>query len=112
MATGWNDCATCAAVSRFELASTTRMWQCGQFAETMSTSSDCSASQPSFTPGSGDGCPDWFTTRMQPFFLPQAGSPNCLRYTARSLTILGSPPNSITATRPVDFFSFAIDVML
>ncbi len=71
------------AVPRFAvvglLASTRTMWQFGQIADTMSTSSDSSTSQPVLpaADGSGLAAPFWFTTEKQP--LPQAGSPHAER---------------------------------
>ena len=42
------------------------MWQCGQIAETMSRSSDCSTAQSALALGSGLVRPFWFTMRRQP----------------------------------------------
>ena len=62
------------------LASTRKMWQFGQMAETMSTSSDSSVAQPvdpEFA-GSGLAAPFWLVTVRQPAPVPvlQAGSPH------------------------------------
>ena len=60
------------------LASTNRMWQFGQVAETMSRSSEISCDQLAFAAG-GVVPPVWFTFLKQPFAVVQAGKPNWLR---------------------------------
>jgi hypothetical protein len=60
----------------FELASTSRMWQVGQMAETMSTSSEISPAQPVLVGGSGLVAPFWFTFEKQPLAVVHGGSPN------------------------------------
>ena len=55
------------------------MWQFGQIAETMSTSSEISPAQPASAAGSGLACPFWLTLRKQPFAVVQGGRPNCAR---------------------------------
>ena len=55
------------------------MWQFGQIAETMSTSSEISPAQPVSAVGSGLVAPFWLTFRKQPLAVVQAGRPNCER---------------------------------
>ena len=57
------------------LASTRRMWQFGQMAETISMSSDSSMAHPLLPAarGSGLAIPSWLTFVKQP--VPQAGRP-------------------------------------
>ena len=57
--------------------STSRMWHCGQTADTMSMSSDTSTLQSSSGSnfGSGDAFPFWFTLRKQPFWVVHGGRP-------------------------------------
>ncbi len=62
-----------------DLASTSRMWQPGQIAETMSRSSEISPAQPASAEGSGAAWPFWLTFRKQPLAVVQAGSPNVER---------------------------------
>jgi hypothetical protein len=62
-----------------EVASTNRMWHCGQIAETMSTSSEISSAQPVLPAGSGLAAPFWFTLRKQPLAVVQAGRPKVER---------------------------------
>ncbi len=75
--------AVSSAIPRFAVelvrASTSRMRQCGQIAETMSRSSDSSMPQNLSLLGSGPGRPDWFTMRRQPDFVEQAGKWKCRR---------------------------------
>ena len=62
------------------VASTRKMWQLGQTAETMSTSSDSSVAQPEVpeSGGSGLAAPFWLVTVRHPAPVPalQAGSPH------------------------------------
>src|SRR5262249_54851380 len=81
-----------------EFASTSRMWQLGQMAETMSTSSEISPAQPVSVAGSGLAAPFWFTLLKQPLAVVQAGRPNCDRYVPRSDSALGSSWASTIAT--------------
>jgi hypothetical protein len=55
------------------VASTSRMWQSGQIAETMSRSREISPAQPVFVAGRGLACPLWLTLRKQPLAVVQAG---------------------------------------
>src|SRR5689334_21332012 len=80
-----------------EDASTSRMWQFGQIAETMSISSEISSAQPVLLLGSGDVAPFWLTLRKQPLAVVHAGRPNWLRYTARSDSAFGSSKASTIA---------------
>jgi len=61
-----------------ELASTSRMWQSGQVADTMSTSSEISSAQLAFLRGS-EVVPVWPTLRKHPLAVVHAGRPNWLR---------------------------------
>jgi hypothetical protein len=63
-------------VSDAVLASTSRMWQFGQIAETISMSSMISDAQPRFATGSGLVPPLWLTFLKHPFAVVQGGSPN------------------------------------
>src|SRR5258705_9404061 len=74
------------------------MWQLGQIAETMSTSSEISPAQPVSGAGSGLAAPFWLTFLKQPLAVVQAGSPNCVRYWARSDSAFGSSCASTIAT--------------
>src|SRR6266516_5212777 len=56
-------------------ASTSRMWQLGQVAETASRSSEISPAHPVSPWGSGLAWPFWLTLRKQPFAVVQADSP-------------------------------------
>ena len=56
-------------------ASTSRILQSGQTAETMSTSSEISPAQPASGLGSGLAAPFWFTLRKQPFWVVHGGRP-------------------------------------
>src|SRR5215475_648239 len=89
------------AVPRFAkelvFASTSRMWQPGQMAETMSRSSEISSAQPGSTRGYLF-LPFWSTLRKQPLAVVQAGRPNCDRYTPRSASAVGSSNASTIAT--------------
>ena len=71
------------AVPRFAVvglfASTSRMWQFGQIAETISRSSMISDDQPAFAAGSGLVAPFWLTFLKQPLAVVQAGRPKLLR---------------------------------
>src|SRR3954463_10276716 len=62
------------------LASTSRIRQAGQAADTMSRSSEISCAQPPLTAG-GVVPPDWLTLRKHGFvpLLVQAGRPYCAR---------------------------------
>ena len=57
------------------LASTSRMWQFGQMAETMSTSREISPAHPVLALGNGDAAPLWLTFLKHPFAVVQAGRP-------------------------------------
>src|SRR5207248_957573 len=72
------------------VASTSRMRQLGQIAETMSTSRLISPAQPVSAVGSGLAWPFSLTFLKQPFAVVQAGRPNCERYAARSDSAFGS----------------------
>src|SRR5215831_9425424 len=74
-------------------ASTSRMLQFGQIADTMSTSSDISSPQPTSVAGSGLAWPFWFT-----FVKFAGGRPNVERYVARSDATFGSSNASTIAT--------------
>src|SRR5919202_6503132 len=78
-----------------EVASTRRILQAGQIADAMSRSREISCAQPPSARG-GVVPPDWLTFRKHP--LPQAGSPNWLRYVARSDAAVGS---SYASTMPI-----------
>ena len=71
------------------LASTSRMWQLGQTAETMSRSSDSSSAQPESALG-GVLPPVSLTFLKQPLAVVQAGSPYWERYVPRSDSAFGS----------------------
>ena len=58
-------------------ASTSRMLQFGQIADTMSRSDDSSVAHPASGGGSGLVCPFWFTFVKHP--LPHAGRPHAER---------------------------------
>src|SRR5262249_27998221 len=60
-------------------ASTSRMPQLGQVADTIWISSAISPAQPASGAGSGLGWPFWLTLRKQPFAVVHAGRPNCAR---------------------------------
>ena len=66
-----------------EVAATSRMWQLGQMAETMSMSRDSSTSQPPVGSGFGSAValPFSFTsvTQPSPVAVSQAGRPHCTR---------------------------------
>src|SRR5690242_18930718 len=83
-------------VNEFELASTSRMWQPEQIAETMSRTSEISSAQPTLLRG-GLVVPFRFTLRKQPLALMHEGRPNWLRYTARSDSAFGSSEASTIA---------------
>ncbi len=73
-------------------ASTTMILQSGHAELTMSTSSAVSSVQSSSAggrPGNGDGCPLVLTIVRQPSEPPHTGSPNVLRYVARSDSRVG-----------------------
>src|SRR5437868_15472450 len=75
-----------------EVASTRRMLQPGQIAETMSRSREISWAQPLSALGYVVP-PVWSTLRKQPVpdeFDVQAGNPKVERYVARSLSAVGS----------------------
>src|SRR5436190_6775067 len=78
-------------------ASTSTIRQFGQTAETMSTSSEISAAQPASLRGYRVP-PRWSILRKQPLAVVHAGSPNVLRYTARSASAVGSSNASTIAT--------------
>ena len=61
------------------VASTSRMWQFGQTAETMSRSSEISPAQPVLAAGSEVVEPVWLTFLKQPLAVVQAGRPYCVR---------------------------------
>jgi hypothetical protein len=61
------------------VASTSRRWQLGQAADTMSRSSEISPAQPALGGGYGPGRPAWFTLLKQPFAVLHSGRPNCAR---------------------------------
>src|SRR5262245_32933683 len=85
-----------------ELASTSRMWQSGQAADTMSRSRLISSAQPLSPAGNGDVPPFWLIFLKQPFAVVQAGRPKWLRYAPRSAAALGSSIASTIATvRPL-----------
>jgi hypothetical protein len=65
-------------------ASTSRILQFGQMAETMSRSRDASSAHAEALAGSGPDFPFWLTIFRQPVEVLHAGSPNHFRYTARS----------------------------
>src|SRR5258707_15383179 len=72
------------------LASTTRILQGGQAADTMATSRVSSTPHPAGSGwGSGDGLPCWLTIRRQPGAVVQASSPDWVRSTARALARCG-----------------------
>jgi hypothetical protein len=75
--------------SELEVASTSRMWQLGQIAETMSTSSEISSAQPT-SDGGGAVPPFLFTLRKQRLAVVHAAMPNRARYWFRSDSALGS----------------------
>jgi hypothetical protein len=81
-----------------ELTSTRTILQSGHAALTMSRSRAISCDQPASGDGNGEGWPLWLTFLKQPFAVVQAGSPNCERYVARSLSAVGSSNASTTAT--------------
>jgi hypothetical protein len=62
-------------LSLLSFASTSRMWQLGQTADTMSRSSEISPAQPLSGAGIGPVVPFWFTFRKQPLAVVQAGRP-------------------------------------
>src|SRR3954454_6127045 len=81
-ATAWS-CATSRSVEKSEFASTSRMWQFGQIAVTMSMSRDSSPSQPPLRSafGSGVAAPFWLTlvTQPAPVAVSHAAKPHCCR---------------------------------
>src|SRR6266545_7680403 len=64
---------------RLVVASTSRIWQLGQTAETIWMSREISAAQPALGAGSGPARPFWFTLRKQPLAVVHGGRPNCAR---------------------------------
>src|SRR6476646_7678547 len=70
----WNN-----ELSSGELASTSRMLQLGQTAETMSRSREISPAQPVSAVGNGDDCPLSLTFRKHPLAVVQADRPYCER---------------------------------
>src|SRR5579883_3311956 len=80
------------------LASTKRMWQLGQIAETMSISREISPAQPVSGAGSGLAWPFWLILRKQPLAVVQGGRPKVERYIAKSDSALGSSKASTIAT--------------
>src|SRR5437764_9327253 len=84
-----------------ELASTSRILQSGQVAETASRSSAISKPQPKSPAGNGLAAPFWLTFLKQPLAVVQAGSPRTLRNLARSASALGlSIASTIATVRP------------
>src|ERR1035438_3834320 len=84
---------------RAEFASTSRMWQFGQIADTLSGSRDPSTPQPPV--GSTEGSvvpPAWLTIFRQPLATAQALRPASERYWARSDSAFGSLYASTMAT--------------
>ena len=76
------DAASSAAIrslSPVEFASTSRMWQSGQAAETMSRSRLISSAQPGSAAGNGPPARAWLTLWKQPLPVVQAGRPKWLR---------------------------------
>ena len=94
--------AVCTAASRSvsyeDAASTSRMWQWGQTAETASRSSEISTSHEASAAGSGEVAPFSLTFLKQPDWLVHAGRPYVERYTARSASAVGSSYASTIAT--------------
>src|SRR5438034_8639359 len=86
------------SVLRLLFASTSRMWQFGQIAETICTSSEISAAHPASGVGSGLASPAWLTLLKQPLAVVHGGRPNWARYTARSASALGLSNASTIAT--------------
>src|SRR5882672_8936408 len=74
------------------------MWQLGQIAETMSTSSEISPAQPLSLVGSEVVEPVWLTFEKHPLAVVQAGRPYWERYVARSDSAFGSLYASTIAT--------------
>src|SRR3954451_19239162 len=81
-----------------QVASTSRILQSGQVAETMSRSSEISPAQPVSALGNEVVDPVWLTFVKQPFATVQAGRPYCVRYAARSEAAFGSSYASTIAT--------------
>src|SRR6266702_6179391 len=69
-------------------ASTSRMWQVGQMALAICTSSAISSPHPELARG-GLLPPLWLIFLKQPFEVVQGGRPNVVRYTPRSASALG-----------------------
>ena len=61
------------------VASTSRMWQFGQIAETMSRSSEISVAHPASVAGRLVVLPVWLTFLKQPLAVVHAGRPYCDR---------------------------------
>ena len=83
---------------RLLFASTSRMRQFGQTAETIWTSSEISAAHPASGVGRGLASPPWLTLLKQPLAVVHGGRPNWARYTVRSASALGLSNASTIAT--------------
>ena len=79
------------------VASTSRMWHCGQAEETASRSSEVSQS-PARVVGRVVGAAALVVLRKQPFAVVHAGRPYWVRKTARSASAVESPYASTIAT--------------